>query len=698
MECECIHFSHIFGANHYRFRWVECQLEVLRDCVTKTSVEAALSDLPNTLDETYDRILENIDRQHLEYVRTAFALLLVTCRPLKVEELAEAVVVAPYCKAIDVEDRLFDPKDIIMMCGGLVVRIADTNEVRFAHYSVREYLLSPRISSGSAASFALSWASAEQKVSEICLTYLLSFDERDSMYRDVMVDYPFLSYSMYHWHNHIYLHGDGNSASLPSLCSTFFDAGRNRAYANWISMLDFEVYYDAIVFTGVEFEHPVTVMMVFGRRDIARTLLLDWRAWHSHGHDCDNALRLAAKTIDRTTLETLIGSDFEIIDERLACRNILNTAVSDAELVSEIIPSQFSGLARRSPILAQYWLCTALDAALNAPHQQLVKILLEAGADAHVNGPFKDPDLVIAIQHCNNRDEVLEIVKMLLGHGADINCHSNAHDTLLHNALGSGHSQLARYLLDRGADNNMEGGENGTTLKAALAGNRDRAAQSISSSADGNTTVGWTGTPLQAATYTDHIELMRLLIRSGADVNLAAPIALHNGEAYCYYGGSPFREHWMCSKRASDQFSWSELAFWEQALPIKIACQNGSLEAVKLLLDSGVNLEAREIGHSTLHWSIVRSDWTASRREIVRLLIDAGDRLSISEITDKSSANLPCLDGPNAMPVDRPQPSEADLEHLLEEWHQKFYSAMTDGSETQINDLIDTICSRNLVE
>jgi hypothetical protein len=173
---------------------------------------------------------------------------------------------------------------------------------------------------------------------------------------------------------------------------------------------------------------------------------------------------------------------------------------------------------------------------------------------------------------------------------------------------------------------------------------------------------------------------MRLLIRSGADVNLAAPTALHNGKYYCYY------EHWRLDS-PRDQSSWSRLAFWEQASPIKIASQNGSLEAVKLLLDSGVNVEARDGSHSALRWSIVRSDWTASRREIVRLLIGAGSRLSISEIRDKTSATPPCLDGSDAMPGD---PSEADLECLPEEWHQKFSSAMTDGSEAQINHLIDT--------
>src|SRR5207248_10819901 len=122
------------------------------------------------------------------------------------------------------------------------------------------------------------------------------------------------------------LHAHSNSASLPSLCATFFDTGRNHAYANWISMLDFDFYYDAVNDTQAAFAHPVTAMMTVGRRDIARALLLDWRAWHFHGNDCDNALRLAAETVDRMTLDTLIGPDSEIIDERLAYPTVLNSA------------------------------------------------------------------------------------------------------------------------------------------------------------------------------------------------------------------------------------------------------------------------------------------------------------------------------------------------------------------------------------
>ena len=695
-----------FGANNYRFRWVECQLEVLRDCLTITSVEAALSDLPETLDETYDRMLQSIDSQHFEYARTAFALLIVACRPLKVEELAEAVVIAPYCKAMDIDDRLFDPKDILKICRGLVIRVADTNEVRFAHYSVQEYLLSSRISSGSGAFFALSWAAAERKIAEVCLTYLLSFDEPESMYRDVTVDYPFLTYSVYHWHDHIYLHGHGNPANLPSLCASFFDTDRTHAYANWISMLDHEIfyeldYYDISENPEVSLKQPVNIMMAVGRSDIARILLLDWRAWHSHGYDWSNVLRLAARTIDRTAMDTLIGSDSDIDDERLTHPNLLKTTASDAKLVLANVRSQANDLARRSPILAQYWLCTALQAALKASHQELVKILLEAGADVHVYGKFQNPVLVIAIQSCNNCDEAFEIVKLLLEHGAEINSQSHSHGTALHVALGSGHSHIARYLLDNGADPNCEGGRSGTALEAAICGSHDLAAELVESCADVNATAGWMGTALQAATCTNNIEVMQLLIRSGANVNLREPIYISNGKYLCQYGGRPFRHQLKFSPMwdAMDGLSRARSTLRYQASPIKLACQNGSLEAVKLLIDSGVNFKREKQYHSApLRWAIVRSGWTASRREIVRLLIDAGDRLSPPENIHDSSAEPAIMDGNNAAPVDRSQLSEADLERLSEEWHQNFSAAMADGSETQINDLIDATYLKDVTD
>src|SRR5258708_17698230 len=46
----------------HRFRWVYCQLEALRHCLAPC-VRRILAELPDTLDETYERVLREINRQ-----------------------------------------------------------------------------------------------------------------------------------------------------------------------------------------------------------------------------------------------------------------------------------------------------------------------------------------------------------------------------------------------------------------------------------------------------------------------------------------------------------------------------------------------------------------------------------------------------------------------------------------------------------
>ena len=45
---------------HGMFRWVDCQLQTLRRCPSLAEVRKALKDFPETLDETYERMLRNI--------------------------------------------------------------------------------------------------------------------------------------------------------------------------------------------------------------------------------------------------------------------------------------------------------------------------------------------------------------------------------------------------------------------------------------------------------------------------------------------------------------------------------------------------------------------------------------------------------------------------------------------------------------
>ena len=85
-----------------RFRWVFCQLEVLRDCLPP-SVRRTLKELPESLDETYERILKEIKKPNRGYARRVLECLVVAIRPLDVAELAEVL-------AVDFDDAEGIPK------------------------------------------------------------------------------------------------------------------------------------------------------------------------------------------------------------------------------------------------------------------------------------------------------------------------------------------------------------------------------------------------------------------------------------------------------------------------------------------------------------------------------------------------------------------------------------------------------------
>ena len=72
----------------YRFRWVFCQLEVLRHRFP-SSLRQTLGELPETLDETYARILRDINRANQPHAHRTLECLMVSVRPLRVDELAD---------------------------------------------------------------------------------------------------------------------------------------------------------------------------------------------------------------------------------------------------------------------------------------------------------------------------------------------------------------------------------------------------------------------------------------------------------------------------------------------------------------------------------------------------------------------------------------------------------------------------------
>ncbi|KAH9888269.1 ankyrin repeat-containing domain protein [Xylariomycetidae sp. FL2044] len=155
---------------HGMFRWVFCQIEELKKCRTKAKFLQAIHTLPETLSETYTRIIDSIDPDFQDHVLRSLAWIAFAKRPLKLSQVAEAAVIDPDATVpFDPDNRFFDPEnDILDLLGSLVVldnhvedlKIFDDSEhsdtlsestdicrslsdpvVKLAHFTVKEYLI-----------------------------------------------------------------------------------------------------------------------------------------------------------------------------------------------------------------------------------------------------------------------------------------------------------------------------------------------------------------------------------------------------------------------------------------------------------------------------------------------------------------------------------------------------------------------------
>ncbi|KAI0000825.1 hypothetical protein BJV74DRAFT_766646, partial [Russula compacta] len=169
-----------------QFRWVFCQLETLRQCFPP-SVRRTLSELPESLDETYERILKEIKKPNRDHALRLLQCLVVAFMPLRVEELAEVL-------AVDFDDAEGIPKlnpswrwedqeqAILSSCSSLITIVYndDSRVVQFSHFSVKEFLVSPRLATSSedVSRYFITLEPAHTILAQACLSIFLRADDR----------------------------------------------------------------------------------------------------------------------------------------------------------------------------------------------------------------------------------------------------------------------------------------------------------------------------------------------------------------------------------------------------------------------------------------------------------------------------------------------------------------------------------------
>ncbi len=102
---------------------------------------------------------------------------------------------------------------------------------------------------------------------------------------------------------------------------------------------------------------------------------------------------------------------------------------------------------------------TALMKAATTSDVELVQILLDAGANPHLTNQARTTPLMAAaglnwkgIASLGTEEESIEVLKLLIAKGADVNAFNDLGETAMHGAAQRGADKVVQFLADQGAD------------------------------------------------------------------------------------------------------------------------------------------------------------------------------------------------------------------------------------------------------
>ena len=393
-----------------------CQLEVLRQCFPP-SVRSILEELPDSLDETYERILREIKKPNRAHARQLLQCLVAAVRPLRVEELAEVLAFdfnAGGIPKLNLGWRWEDQEEAVMSaCSSLVIIVkhGDSRIVQFSHFSVKEFLTANRLAEPirDVSHYHIRLDAAHTILAHACMGVLLRLD--DHVDRDKIKNFPLAGYAAQYWATHARF--ENASSQIKDGMRCLFDADKPH-FAAWLWVYDEDSGRSMSTMCP---EKPLAVPLYYasmlGFRDLAEHLIAEHPEHiNARGGDQVTPMHVAASAGHPDMFSLLLehGADME-----------------------------GRGKYRGTP----------LHRASSSGKVEAGQSLLDRGADINAldNGDWT-PLFPAAI---NGR---VEFVRMLLQRGAMIDAREGSGETPLHFAVGGKNIQVVRVLLEHGADVN----------------------------------------------------------------------------------------------------------------------------------------------------------------------------------------------------------------------------------------------------
>ena len=412
-----------------------------------------LDELPESLDETYERVLKEIKKPNREHTRRVLQCLVVAIRPLRVEELAEVLAVN-----FDEEDGMpklnpnwrWDDQEqaLLSSCSSLIaiVKSGGSRIVQFSHFSVKEYLTSDRLasSSGDISLYHIDLQRAHTILAQACMSILLRSDDRVEK-GGVGNNSPLAIYAAEHWVAHA--QDDKVRAYLRKAMEYLFDVDKPY-FAAWLKLHDIDTRAPAAT---------VFFILMFNLEKSSAT-----------------PLYYAARCGFQALVEHLIANDPKQVNARggyyltplvaaLGGRHFQTAKF----LFDNGADLNVTGSSRYTP----------LHSAVFLGDSEIVQALLKYKSEVNARNRYDDTPLHLASEGNHTSADPLSlsnVARLLLEHGADVNARCNECRTPLHVATRNGRVEVARVLLEHGADVGAEDGRGQTALQLASNGSLKR--------------------------------------------------------------------------------------------------------------------------------------------------------------------------------------------------------------------------------
>jgi Ankyrin repeats (3 copies)/Ankyrin repeat len=433
-------------------------------------------------------VLKGIAEENRDDVHRLLKCLVVAIRPLRVEELAEVLAInfdgADGIPKLNPDWRWEDEEEALQAsCSSLIaiVNTGDSRVVQFSHFSVKEFLTSPRLtnSNSNVSLYHISLEHAHTILAQSCLCVLLRLPVGDQLKQDstkgkedrynTRDSFPLAVYAARHWVNHAQF---GNvSSHIWKGMELLFNPNKPQ-FSTWLKLYNVDSLPDSN-FRFANYDQrlkgtPLYYAALWGLHDLTEHLIIK----HSQDVNAHGGLNvtplgaaLAGKHLQLAELLFRHGAALDV--QNCVGVTLLHEASKQEDpeilqwLLSHGLDPCFHGGLRTTPL---HW--AAISGKL-----ETTRILLQHNADAKAQGYRRQTPL-----HHASMFGHPDVAQLLLGHGADVNARDRYDSTPLHLASQrafcltrrrEGMFAVARLLLEHGADRSAVDNRSRTAFQVA---------------------------------------------------------------------------------------------------------------------------------------------------------------------------------------------------------------------------------------